>query len=300
MDDLQGMDASESLDDAAGDLRALWRAVVARMWAHDVPLVASGVAFFGTLSVFPALGAAIAAAALLLEPGFVQSELDNAANWTPQGGMSILRAQAEQVTGDTGAEPLLILILGLGGVGIAASRAMKMLMNGVNAAYGVTERRGFVARNLWALALTALAMAGGVCAFAVIVSAPPVIDAVGLSETGALMVNWLRWPALALITFVVLMLLYRGAGSRKGPRFRRLGPGAGVATLLWIAFSVAFSVYVGHVARFSAAYGVLGGVMILMLWMWVTSFLVLMCAELNAALDARGAGSGRRRSARLE
>lgn len=274
------------------DRREILREVRRAIFAHDVGLRASGAAFFGVLAVFPAIAAVVAAAAAFTDPALVEADLTRS-GVLPEAGTAIIRDLARQaLSGESGGD-LFVVIFGLGGVLIAASRAVKMLMHGVTVAHEVEETRGFYALNLTALALILVTLTGGVAAFACVVAAPALIEELRLRGAVAAGVAWGRWPALAAVAMLGLAVLYRYGASRERPGWRWTSPGAVAATLLWIAVSVLFSVYVNNFGRFGATYGVLGGVMILMLWMWLSAFVVLLGAELNAAIERRKAAPGR-------
>jgi membrane protein len=93
------------------------------------------------------------------------------------------------------------------------------------------------------------------------------------------------WPLLLVLTILGLAVIYRYGPSRETAEWRWLTPGAVVATVIWLIGSVGFSVYVSNFGSYNATYGALGGVIVLLLWLWLSSFAVLLGAELNAEIE---------------
>jgi membrane protein len=158
-------------------------------------------------------------------------------------------------------------------------------MAGLNAAYDERERRGILRFNAVAMLLTLGIFVGFLMSITVIVVIPATLALQpGLGWTAAL-VDWLRWPVMAAFAIVGLATLYRFGPSRRQARWRWVSLGAVVATVLWVAVSFGFSAYVRNVAAYNQFYGTLGGVAVLMIWFWMTAWIVLLGAELNAEVE---------------
>lgn len=110
----------------------------------------------------------------------------------------------------------------------------------------------------------------------------PTVDSLGLGVVGTVVAQVLRWALLVAVVIVALAVVYRIAPDRDAPRFRWVSPGAVVATVLWVAGSVAFSLYVNNFGSYNATYGALASVVVLMLWLYLTAYIVLLGAEINA------------------
>jgi membrane protein len=106
----------------------------------------------------------------------------------------------------------------------------------------------------------------------------------GLGWTASL-VDWLRWPVMAVFAMGGLATLYRYGPSRRNARWRWVSLGAVVATVLWMIVSVGFSLYVSEFAAYNRFYGTLGGVAVLMIWFWMSAWIVLAGAELNSEIE---------------
>src|SRR5690606_6959593 len=113
---------------------------------------------------------------------------------------------------------------------------------------------------------------------------PAVIDFFGLGDAGELVTSLARWPVLISVVLLALAVLYTFAPDRERARWRWASPGALLATVLWLLASIGFSLYVRFFGSFNETYGVLGAVVILMLWLYISAYVVLMGGELNAEL----------------
>jgi membrane protein len=153
-------------------------------------------------------------------------------------------------------------------------------MAAINIAYDETEGRGAVKLRALALALTAGAIVFVVVAIALVAVAPALLD--GLGPVGRVLGQVVRWVLLLVLVVVGLAVVYRVAPDRDAPRFRWVTPGSMVATVLWIVGSIVFSVYVNNFGSYNKTYGALAGVVVFLLWMYLTSYIVLLGAEINS------------------
>ncbi len=266
-----------------------WKDILLRtkdeMTADHVSVVAAGVAFFGLLAIFPSIVALISIAGLVLDPAAIEAQLESVAGALPQDAAAILREQARSVASGAGGTAGVASIVGILLALYSASKGMKTLMEGMNIAYDEDESRGFIVLNLTALALTLFLIFGLLVALGATVVAPALLGSLGLSETARTAVTWGRWPVLALLTILGLAVANRYGPSRQNPQWRWVSVGAVAATLLWIAGSLAFSIYVRNFGSYNETYGALGGVIILLTWLWLSAFVVLMGAELNSEIE---------------
>ncbi len=274
-------------------VRVAWL-VLARMTTqvirHDISLVAAGCAFYATLAMFPALSVLVSLYGLLLDPASVGRQMELLHGLLPPDAFTLI---ADQVT-TLVARPPATLGLGLGvGLVIAlwsASAGTKAMLSSLNTAYGAVERRGVVRFQATGLAITLAGILGAVLALAVLVALPA---AAAFLHASAYLRSWLHLLSMAVLLLYVAALLgflYRFGPSPQGPGDqvpRRLLPGAALATLLWLSVALVVSVYVGDFGSFDATYGPLAAVAGVMLWFWASSFVVLVGAELNAALATR-------------
>lgn len=266
-----------------------WRAIAWRVKdeiADDhVATFAAGVAFFGLLALFPAVGATIALAALAIDPVMIESELEGLLTALPPGAAEILRDQLREVAsaagGGMGVAALAALLVSL----YSASKGMKVLIEGMNLAYDEDETRGFLQLNLLAIAMTLGAIMALIAALAAMIAVPAVLERAGLSQAAEVLLQYGRWVVLAGLALCGLAVLYRYGPSRAAPKWRWVSPGSLVATLMWIAGSGLFSIYAANFGSYNETYGALGGVIVLLTWLWLSAFIVLLGAELNSEIE---------------
>ena len=291
----RGRDAQRPRDIPRPGWRDIFWRVYQSMTDDHVSIVAAGCAFFGMLAIFPAIASLVSIAGLVLDPAAVESQISAVAAALPQDAASILTDQAKKVAAG-GAGLGFAAILGLVLALYSASAGVKTLMEGLNIVYEETEARSFLKRNVVGLALTLLLIVGVLMAFAVVIVAPAVLANVGLGQTVEAWITYARWPIMAVFVAAGLSVLYRQAPSRARPRWRWVLPGAVLATVIWTLFSILFSIYVRNFGSYNETYGALGGVIILLTWMWLSAFIILMGAELNAEMEhqtARDSTTGR-------
>ena len=158
-------------------------------------------------------------------------------------------------------------------------------MDGLNVAYGETEKRSFLRLNLVALAFTAGAFVGMVLALGAVVVVPVFLSHIGLGGAVSSLIRVLRWPLLLTIVVLGLTVLYRYGPSLKDPQWTWLFPGNVIAAIGWFAASALFSWYIANFGTYDATYGSLGAAMGMMMWMWISAIVVLLGAELNAEIE---------------
>jgi membrane protein len=253
----------------------------------QVPLLAAGVAFYTLLSLFPAIIAAVSIYGLVANPDSVRRQLDRLAQLLSPQTADILGKQIQQITSGAGGALGLATVLGILTALWSASSGMKALVAGVNLAYDETETRKFLKLRGLALLLTIGAMVLMGIALALIVAFPAVTgDLATALRWGA---SVLRYLLLAALLVVSLAVLYRYAPDRDNPRWTWVSWGSVVATLLWVLASAGFSVYVSHFGNYNKTYGALAGLVILLLWLWLTALVVLVGAELNTEMELQTA-----------
>jgi membrane protein len=263
--------------------------VKTKLVKNHVSIVAAGVAFFGLLAVFPAITALISIAGLVLDPATIETQLASLADVLPQDAAEIIKSQAAKVVSGAGTGLGLAALGGLLVSLYSASKGTKSLMEGMNIAYGETEDRSFLVVNLVALALTLFLILGFVGAIVAVMAAPALIAAIGLPQGVEALVTYGRWPMLAVFAIIGLAVIYRYGPSRHTPAWRWVSVGAVVATLVWLLGSFAFSVYVSNFGVYNETYGTLAGLIILLVWLWLSGFIVLLGAELNSEIEHQSA-----------
>lgn len=266
-----------------------WRDILVRVKdeiaADNIAMAAAGVAFYALLALFPALAAAISIYGLIADPAEVQRQIKAASAILPQEVQGLLHEQLTRIAGQSSGTLGFGLAFGLALALWSAAAGVKALITALNMAYDEEEKRRFIVLNAVALALTLGAILFGLLALTLVVALPAVIGLLGLPGTLETLVRLLRWPLLAAAILLALAVLYRFGPSRDRPRWRWVSWGAAAATLLWIVASILFSWYVANFGSYNETYGSLGAVVILLMWFYLSAFVVLMGAELNAEME---------------
>ncbi|MDQ2696771.1 MAG: YihY/virulence factor BrkB family protein, partial [Pseudomonadota bacterium] len=273
-----------------GDIpRKGWRDVLLRvkdeLSEDNISIVAAGVAFYGLLAIVPALAAMVSIYGLVADPADVQEQLGKLTGFIPGEARQLLDQQLSQITSHSETA------LGIGVIGgllltlWSAAKGMKTLMDALNVVYDEDETRGFVRLNATALLLTLGAIVLAVAAIVLVVALPVLLGNLGLGDTTKTVVSLLTWPVLALLVIIGLAVVYRYGPSRSKPRWQWVSWGAVAATLLWIVASVGFSFYVANFGSYNETYGSMGAVVILLMWFWITAYIVLLGGELNAEME---------------
>ena len=270
-----------------------WFAVLKRVKAEvkedNVTLLAAGVAFYAMLAIFPAIIAVVTVYGMVADPAQVESQVSEFAKSLPSGADQLLTTQLENVT-SAGRQSLSIgLVLSLLAVLWSASSGVQGLVKGLNLVYDERESRGFLKLRGLSLLLTLGAILMAVVAIALVAVFPAVIGDLGLGQAGELAASIARWVVLALLVLSALAVLYRHAPDRANPRWRWVSGGAVVALVLWLLGSIGFSWYVDNFGKYNQTYGALAAVIILLLWLFLSAFVVLHGAELDAETERQTA-----------
>jgi len=272
-----------------------WLAVAKRLKSQvgilSIPLLASGVAFWAILSIFPAVIAVITVYGLVASPATVRDQIANLSGSLSPSTKTVLEDWLTGIVSGNSSGLSLGLLLSLLGLVWAISSGTQNLIKAVTVAFEQEETRGPV--RLRALAVT---MSLGALVVAVLVLGGITAGSAFLSDavpSGALriLLTVVQWLVLALVLLVAIASLYRYAPAHTPANWRWASTGAVVATVALIAASLAFSFYVRAFSNYNKTYGALGGVVILMLWLYYAVTVVLLGALLNAeaAREATGA-----------
>lgn len=266
-----------------------WRDIAVRvkdqLSEDNVDMIAAGVAFYLFFAIFPALLAALSIYGLFANPEQVTQQIEALAAYLPAQAQQIITDQLTRIAQASGQA------LGWGvGIGIlialwSAMKGIKALMTAFNITYDESEDRGFLKFNLIAFGLTLFILVFGLVVLVVIAVIPPLLSALDLEASMHWIVTLARWPILFVLVMTVLAVLYRFAPSRARPRWGWATAGAFVATALWLLASLAFSLYVSNFADYNQMYGTLAAVVILLFWFYISSYVVLLGAELNSEME---------------
>ena len=247
--------------------------------------VAAGVAFFGLMSLAPAVTAFVSLYGLFVELDTVSDHLTTLGSMVPASAYTLIE---DQVTKLTSKGPTVLSLASVAGLGLSiwsANSSIKAMMDALNVAYGATERRGFFTYQLVSLAMTTGAVMLLIATLLVLGAIPVILQRVWLDWATEWLLNYGRWPLLFVLFVTGIAVLYRFGPSVPGARWRWISPGSVLAAGGIMAFSAAFSWYATEFANYGETYGPLGAVVAFMIWAWLSSAIVLIGAELNAELD---------------
>jgi membrane protein len=252
---------------------------------------AAGLTYYALMSLFPALLFAVAILGFFGQQGLI----NDAANYLRDAG-----APSSVVDAVTGAlksaqnkrgTAVGALVLGLATSLYGASGAFGAVGRALNVVWRVEEGRGFVRKKatdiVWTLLCLGLLLMTLVLVFLGGSLAADVFGAIGLGDTAAEIWNYIRWP-LALCSMMLLYaLIYYQAPNVEVRRFRLITSGTVFGVVTWILASAAFFIYVSNFSSYGATYGAFAGAVILLVWLYLSSSVMLLGAELNAVIDLR-------------
>lgn len=251
----------------------------------QMPLIAAGVAFYAFLSLVPTLIAATMMYGLVTDPEEVERQIDSMAGVFPESAQSLIGDQMTALASANQRGLGIGLIVSLALALWSASGGVGNLITAVNLAYDEEETRGFVKRKALALGLTISAIVFFSLTFSLVAVFPAVANALDLPAAARLGLQALRWAVILVLVTVALAVLYRVAPDRDGAKIKWLSVGAVVATVAWVVAAIGFSLYVDNFGSYGKTYGSLAGVVVLLLWLWLSILVVLLGAEINAEAE---------------
>ena len=247
--------------------------------------VAAGVVFYALLAIFPAVTAFVSLYGMVASYATINDHISLLSYVLPAGGLEIVQEQIGRLVAK-GADKLSFgFIAGLLVALWSANAGIKAMMDALNVIENQNEQRGFFHLNAVSLTFTFGAIVFLLLAIGAVVAFPLVMSAFGMTSVADVATSLLRWPLLFVGILFALAVLYRFGPSRKNARWRWISPGSVFATLAWIAGSALLSLYLSSFADYDATYGSLGAAIGLMMWMWLTTSVVLIGAELDAEID---------------
>jgi membrane protein len=250
--------------------------------------LAAALTYYAVLSVFPAL---VVMVSLLGVFGQGQRTTDAVLqiidDLGPSSAVETLRAPIQQLVESPSAG--FALVVGVAGALWSASGYIGAFGRAMNRIYEVEEGRPVWKLRPLQLLLTLVGLvAAATVAFMLAVSGPiaeAVGGAIGAGEVAYTVWNVARWPVVLVFVVLSVAVLYHSSPNVKQPNFRWISVGAGVAILVWILASVGFGFYVGNFGSYNKTYGALAGVIVFLLWLWITNLALLLGAELDAELE---------------
>ncbi|ACU74104.1 ribonuclease BN [Catenulispora acidiphila DSM 44928] len=272
-------------------LSVLKRSAVA---AHTDELVdrAAALTYYGFLAVFPTLLLAISVLGLL-GTSTVNTVLDNVQKLAPGSVHDVLRTAITQVraSGGTGGT---LAIAGVLGALWSASGYVGAFIRASNVVYGVRENRPMWKTTPLRIGLTMLMMVTSMVSIVIVVFTGPLADRtsqiLGLGHTAFTIWSIVKWPVLVFLVAAMIVLLFWAAPKTHGVRrFRWISPGSLLAVVLWLVLSTGFATYIANFASYNKTYGTVAGVIVFLLWLWLSNLAILLGLEFDVELTAEHA-----------
>lgn len=263
-----------------------WR-VKDEIAADRVGLIAAGVAFYGLLALFPAITAIVAITGLVVEPTQVADQINQLSGLMPKEVITIITDQATAVAGSREDGLGLAAILGILIALYSASKGMASLIQGINVAYDEDETRGFFTLYSVIFGLTLFLIFGLITALLATIAVPIFLAFVNLGPVVELLTTIGLWVGLVAMTMLGLSVLYRYAPSRNSPKWSWASFGACIGCVIWIVASAGFAFYVSKFGTYNESFGALAGVIVVLMWFWISAYIILLGAELNAEVEAQ-------------
>ena len=263
-----------------------WQALVGVYHAIDqknLALISAGIAFYGILAVFPGLAAIIAIWGLVSDPAIVDAQLDLMRGSIPDDAFRLLSVQVERLVrtssstlGWAGALSILFALW-------SARSGVSARIRGLNTIHG-TRNRGGVMHYLIALFLTACLVGVALVALTTIVIVPIILAFLPLGNFAELVIEVIRWSTAITVLLMALSLLYRYGPNRPDYRMSWITPGSFLVVIFWAAASAGFSLYLSNFGTYNEVYGSIGAVIAMLMWLYISAFLILLGASLNVEL----------------
>lgn len=266
-----------------------WRSVLLRTW-YDIfedrlLSVAAGVAFFGLMAVVPALAVLTLLFGLLSDGAKLELQLAPLFELMPASAADLILDQARRLAAQSGHTLSAKLLTSLAIAIWSANAGIKAIFDALNVAYGEAEKRSFLWLNTVSLLTTFCAALLLIIMLLLTAVLPAVLHVLPFSELVARGFELVRWPLFLVLAILSIAVLYWIGPSRRRVRFRWVMPGAVIAALLWALVSWLFSLYVATLGNYQVTYGSLSAVIVFMTWLWLSAFVIILGAEVNAQLE---------------
>ena len=291
-DTVTGREADGRAPDTPTDLKAgSWWSVLKRtvkeFRGDNLTDWAAALTYYGVLAIFPAILALVSILGLLGQSA-TQPLIDNLGQVAPGPAKDIFTSAIQNLQRSQGAAGI-VFIVGLASALWSASGYVAAFMRASNAIYDVEEGRP-IWKTLPTRVFTTLALLLMLAAVAVGVAvtgplAEQVGKLLGIGTSAVTIWDIAKWPVILLLVITMFAILYWASPNVKHPKFRWVSPGGIAGLLLWILASVAFAFYVANFASYNKTYGALAGVIIFLVWLWISNIAILLGAEFNAELE---------------
>jgi membrane protein len=279
---------------ASSSPRASYAGVAKRAFAqfrrHQMTDTAAALTYYAMLSLFPAIVLGTSLFALIGDESTVSNAVDYfARQGADPSTQDAIRKVMDKIVSASGGAVSFALVISVAIALNGASGAFGAAGRALNRVYGVDDDRGFVGRKLTDLGLTLLIVVLLLVVMAALFLgggfAEDLLGSIGLGSTASTVWSIVRWPLALVAMLVAYALIYSYAPDVEPRRLRWITPGAIVGVTIWIIASIGFGIYIRNFSSYGAAYGAAGAVIVLLLWLWLSSCAFLLGAEVNAELE---------------
>lgn len=281
----KGHRAEKPSDIPAAGWKEIGSRVLSQLKKDHIQIVAAGVAFYFFLAIFPTIIAALSIYGLVLDPAKIQEHMDGLSQFLPGEAYSIIESFMEPVVSNESQKLGWGLVISILFSLWSANKGTNAIFEGINISYNEEDNRNFFKRTGITLLFTLGGIILGLISILIVILFPALIDQINLGSTLETVLGWTRWILLALIIVFALGLLYKKAPDRDNPEIKWVSWGSVIATVLWVLASLLFSWYINNFGSYDDMYGSFASVILLLLWLFLTSFIVLLGAEINSEME---------------
>jgi len=267
-----------------------WKEIARETWKEagkdNVSIIAAGVAFYVFTALVPLLTAIVLTYGLVADPADVEQHMRSVTQTLPGGSGELVAEQLHSMVQNSGGKTGFALILALAVALYGASKMATSLMTAMNIAWGAEEKRGFIKRTLISIAIV-FGMVLAILAAVLSISAMSLVEDLlpALGGVAHFLLQLLSFVLAAGIVIVMLAVIYRYAPNRPDAKWAWVSPGSILATIVWALATVGFGFYVSNFGSYNATYGALGAVIVFLTWLYLTGYIILLGAEMNAVLE---------------
>jgi membrane protein len=252
---------------------------------------AAALTYYGLLALFPALIALVSLVGLFGDPQTTTEKLTEiVTSIGPSSGAETFKGPIESITSNRAASGILFIV-GLATALWSASAYVGAFMRASNIIYETPEARPFwKLRPLQILITLVMVILVAIIALSLVLTGPiveSIAEPLGIGSTAIDIWNIAKWPVLLGLVILIFAVLYYSTPPVKLPSFKWITPGSVLALVIWLVASAAFAFYVANFGSYDKTYGSLGGVVVVLVWMWITNIALLLGAELNAERERR-------------
>ena len=277
--------AASPLGFSLQDWWVITRLSFAEISQDNVSIVSAGVAFFSMLAIFPMITAGLSIYGFFADPAVAQEQLYAISDILPEDVWVLINDQVQAVTGSANKAIGVKIALGIFAALWASGAGIRAMIGGLNIAYGEVNTRNFLKNSALGIVFTLGAIMMMFISLAVIIGVPSVLMVLKLDGIIASLTRALPWGLLIFAFGFSCAILYRYAPSRRPAKIRWVMPGVIFAVLSWLLISIGFSKFVAAFGTYNKTYGSLGAVIVLLVWLWLTNWVIIVGAEINGEME---------------